>query len=60
MKVASCTYTGDALEPAVTLEDGDAVIPEGEYTVEYSNNTNAGTAGWPSRMLKAATTSSRR
>ena len=43
MKVASCTYTGDALEPAVTLEDGDAVIPEGEYTVEYSNNTNAGT-----------------
>lgn len=45
MKVASCTYTGDALGPAVTLEDGDAVIPEGEYTVEYSNNTNAGTAG---------------
>ena len=43
MKVASCTYTGDALGPAVTLEDGDAVIPEGEYTVEYSNNTNAGT-----------------
>ncbi|MFQ9030117.1 MAG: hypothetical protein ACLR54_10500 [Oscillospiraceae bacterium] len=28
MKVASCTYTGDALEPAVTLNDGDAVIPE--------------------------------
>ncbi|MFR1973363.1 MAG: hypothetical protein ACLS3F_01770 [Oscillospiraceae bacterium] len=43
MKVASCTYTGDALDPAVTLEDGDAVIPEGEYTAEYSNNTNAGT-----------------
>ena len=43
MKVASCTYTGDALEPAVTLEDRDAVIPEGEYTAEYSNNTNAGT-----------------
>ena len=43
MEVASCTYTGDALEPAVTLKDGDAVIPEGEYTAEYSNNTNAGT-----------------
>ena len=43
MKVASCTYTGDALEPAVTLEDGVAVIPAGEYTAEYSNNTNAGT-----------------
>ena len=43
MKVEPCTYTGDALEPAVTLKDGDAVIPEGEYTAEYSNNTNAGT-----------------
>ena len=43
MKVASCTYTGNALEPDVTLKDGDAVIPEGEYTAEYSNNTNAGT-----------------
>lgn len=45
MEVASCTYTGNALEPAVTVKDGDAVIPAGEYTVEYSNNTNAGT-GW--------------
>ena len=43
IKVASCTYTGDALEPAVTLKDGDAVIPTDEYTAEYSNNTNAGT-----------------
>ena len=43
MEVASCTYTGNALEPDVTLKDGDAVIPEGEYTAEYSNNTNAGT-----------------
>ena len=43
MKVASCTYTGDALEPDVAIKDGDTVIPEGEYTVEYSNNTNAGT-----------------
>ena len=43
IEVASCTYTGDALEPTVTLKDGDTVIPAGEYTVEYSNNTNAGT-----------------
>ena len=43
IEVEPCTYTGDALEPAVTLKDGDAVIPEGEYTAEYSNNTNAGT-----------------
>ena len=43
IEVEPCTYTGDALEPAVALKDGDAVIPEGEYTAEYSNNTNAGT-----------------
>lgn len=45
IEVASCTYTGDALEPTVTLKDGNEVIPTDEYTVEYSNNTNAGTAG---------------
>ncbi len=43
IEVEPCTYTGDALEPTVTLKDGDAVIPAGEYTAEYSNNTNAGT-----------------
>ena len=43
IEVAAYTYTGDALEPTVTLKDGAVVIPEGEYTVEYSNNTNAGT-----------------
>ena len=43
IEVASCTYTGDALEPTVTLKDGNEVIPTDEYTVEYSNNTNAGT-----------------
>ena len=43
MEVASCTYTGNALEPDVALKDGDAVIPAEEYTAEYSNNTNAGT-----------------
>ena len=45
IEVASCTYTGDALEPTVTLKDGNEVIPTDEYTVEYSNNTNAGTGG---------------
>ena len=43
IEVEPCTYTGDALEPAVTLKDGNEVIPTDEYTVEYSNNTNAGT-----------------
>ena len=42
IEVASCTYTGDALEPTVTLKDGNEVIPTDEYTVEYSNNINAG------------------
>ena len=45
IEVASCTYTGDALEPNVTVKDGNTVIPTDEYTVEYSDNTNAGT-GW--------------
>ena len=42
--VASCTYTGDALTPDVTLKDdlGNTIDPK-EYTVSYSNNTNAGT-----------------
>ena len=43
IEVEPCTYTGDALEPTVTLKDGNEVIPTDEYTVEYSNNTNAGT-----------------
>ena len=42
VEVASCTYTGSGLEPAVTLKDGAVVIPAEEYTVAYSNNTNAG------------------
>ena len=41
--VASCSYTGDPLEPTVTLTDdlGNTIDPK-EYTVTYSNNTNAG------------------
>lgn len=38
------TYTGAEIEPAVTVKDGSAVILESEYTVSFSNNTNAGTA----------------
>ena len=45
IEVAACTYTGDALEPAVTLKDdiGNIIDPK-EYEIFYSNNTNAGTA----------------
>lgn len=39
------TYTGKAIEPGITLKNG-AVTLDGstDYTVEYSNNTNVGTA----------------
>ena len=40
IEVASCTYTGDALEPTVTLKDGNEVIPTDEYTVEYGDALN--------------------
>lgn len=45
IEVASCTYTGDALEPTVTVKDDIGnIIDQKEYEVFYSNNTNAGTA----------------
>ena len=40
----SYTYDGTAKEPTVTVKDGSTVIDPSEYTVTYSNNTNAGTA----------------
>ncbi len=43
INVAPCTYTGDALEPEVTLKDDlDNTIDPKEYEVSYSKNTNAG------------------
>ena len=38
------TYDGSEKEPGVSVKDGETTIPNNEYTVEYSNNTNAGTA----------------
>lgn len=38
------TYSGSSFEPTVTVKDGQTVIDPSEYTVTYSNNTNAGTA----------------
>ncbi|MBD5133520.1 MAG: S-layer homology domain-containing protein [Clostridiales bacterium] len=37
-------YTGGDKEPAVTVKDGEAVIPNSEYEVTYTNNKNVGTA----------------
>ena len=45
LSVTSFTYNGSAQKPSVTsVKDGETVIPSDEYTVGYSNNTNAGTA----------------
>ena len=38
-------YTGSAIEPAVTVKDGETTLTLGtDYEVAYSNNVNAGTA----------------
>gem|GEM_PF-1769176 len=43
--IADVTYTGSAIEPAVTVTDGSKTLKKGtDYKVSYSNNTNAGTA----------------
>ena len=41
---ATQTYTGSALKPAVTVTLGGKTLSSSDYTVSYSNNTNAGTA----------------
>ncbi len=37
-------YDGSAKEPVITVKDEDVVVSADEYVVNYSNNTNAGTA----------------
>ena len=40
--IAAVTYTGQALTPTVTVKDGEtALVLNTDYTVAYSNNTNA-------------------
>ena len=42
---SSATYTGSAITPTPTVKVGSATLTPGtDYTVSYSNNTNAGTA----------------
>lgn len=38
------TYDGTAKTPTVTVKDGETVIALSEYTLDFSDNTNAGTA----------------
>ncbi|MDO4797638.1 MAG: BspA family leucine-rich repeat surface protein [Coriobacteriales bacterium] len=42
--IANRTYTGDAITPAPVVKVGDRTIDQGNYTVNYTNNVNAGTA----------------
>ena len=39
------TYTGSAIEPTVVVTNGETTLTlDTDYTIEYSDNTNAGTA----------------
>ncbi len=39
------TYTGSPITPVITVKDGETeLMLDKDYTVEYGNNTNAGTA----------------
>ena len=43
--IGELVYTGAALEPPVTVKDGEKALAEGtDYAVTYANNTAAGTA----------------
>ena len=42
--IADQTYTGSAIEPTVTVKDGTKELTSEDYTVSYTNNTNAGEA----------------
>jgi hypothetical protein len=42
--IANETFTGEAIEPAVTVTFKGKAVDASEYTVGYSNNTNVGTA----------------
>lgn len=45
LSTSSYTYDGNAKTPEVTVKDGSTTLTSGtDYTVSYSNNTNAGTA----------------
>lgn len=44
LSYTSTIYDGTEKEPTVTLKYGEAVVSSDNYTVEYSNNVNVGTA----------------
>ncbi|MBO5302698.1 MAG: leucine-rich repeat protein [Lachnospiraceae bacterium] len=44
VKVSDVEYTGNVCTPAVTVSYGTTVIDPSNYNIEYSSNTNVGTA----------------
>ncbi len=44
LSTSSYTYDGGTKKPAVTVKNGETVLDSEDYTVEYSDNVNAGTA----------------
>ena len=42
--IAEQTYTGSEITPAITVTFNNSAVDASEYTIGYSNNTNAGTA----------------
>lgn len=44
LQYTSCTYTGLANTPKVTVALAGKIVPASGYTVNYANNINAGTA----------------
>ena len=45
-EIPAQTYTGEPITPAVTIttSDGELLVADTDYTVEYKDNVNAGTA----------------
>jgi len=43
-EIPAQTFTGYAIEPAVTVTDGETPLTGTDYSVSYANNTNVGTA----------------
>ena len=41
---ATFAYTGDPIEPVISVKYGDSDVSPENYTIEYSKNVNAGTA----------------
>jgi hypothetical protein len=51
----SVVYTGKAQKPSVTIKIGKVTVPDSQYTVSYSNNTNVGIAKVTIKAAKGAT-----